>query len=220
SRWALGYEFRMMRRRLLPSLQSTYHYCRGHGMTFRMDVLLRIGPFETRTELEDLFQGYVLSRIGERCYPVPVLEWTEHPESARELVRQKAFWYRGMLDLFKYARWFDERDLPSRGRLHAVWLFVVGGYREVFTWLVGPLLTGTFAIACVIAGGWNVGWLLLPIANAVGTVALVLRTTPAELRPPSRLRVYVKLALGVLLYSTSRNLGPLLVCVGGGKKVY
>lgn len=221
SRWALGYEFGMMRRRQFPSLQSTYHYCRGHGMTFRMDFLLDIGPFETRTELEDLFQGYVLSRMGKCSPPVPVLEWTDHPESTRELVRQKAFWYRGMLDVFKYPRWFAERKLPSKGQLHATWLLVIGAYREVFTWLVGPLLTAIFMIGCVIAGGWSLGWVLLPIANAVGTVVLVLRTIPGDLRPsPTSVRVFVGLGIGVLCYSMTRNFGPLLACVGGGKKVF
>ena len=42
SRWALGYEFAMLRQSP-ASLQSHYHYCRGHGMIFRLDYLLGSG---------------------------------------------------------------------------------------------------------------------------------------------------------------------------------
>jgi cellulose synthase/poly-beta-1,6-N-acetylglucosamine synthase-like glycosyltransferase len=214
SRWALGYEFRMLRRaadRRVPSLQAAYHYCRGHGMTFRLDYLTATNGFEERTALEDLFQGYALSCRGLPCLPVPVLEWTEHPATARELVRQKRFWFGGMLDLPRYGGLLAAHGISGVSRWRRARFMAIGLYREIGTWLLGPTLTGAFVAACVVQGSW---WGVLPLLNAVVSVALVIRATPAGFRPdPRGVRGFAQLAgamVGAALYSVSRNVGPAL----------
>ena len=207
SRWALGYEFAMFRQST-GSLQSLYHYCRGHGMVFRLDYLLRSGGFDENTALEDIFEGFKLSCEGLRCYPVPVLEWTESPTEFRTVVRQKRFWFSGMLDLWKYPSMLPLalRHRVSRWRLFV--LMAIGFYREIFTWLAGASL-----VAFLFVGGLVSGLVLiaaLPVVNAILSTFLVLANTLPMYRPKRLLwRDVMAYIWGTLIYSMTRNLGPL-----------
>lgn len=217
SRWALGYEFRMLRRaseKVFPSVQSLYHYCRGQGMTFRTDYLVSIGGFEERTPLEDLFHGYALSCQHESCLSVPVLEWTDSPDTLVGLVRQKQFWFSGMLDLLHYPTFLKDHNIPPPTVFRHFLILCVGFYREIFTWLVGPLLVALLVIAAYYQGIW--WWSLLPLLNAVISVILVFSLTPGNLRSTPTLfsaaRQFGCATIGCLVYSMSRNIGPILAC--------
>jgi cellulose synthase/poly-beta-1,6-N-acetylglucosamine synthase-like glycosyltransferase len=211
SRWALGYEFAMLRQSAV-SLQSLYHYCRGHGMVFRLDYLLGSGGFDENTALEDIFEGFKLSCEGLRCYPVPVLEWTESPTEFRTVVHQKRFWFSGMLDLWKYPSMLPPalRARTSRWRLCV--LMAIGFYREIFTWLAGPSLVALLAVSSLLSD--LVLIVALPVANAVLSTFLVLANTPPAYRPQRLLSRGVMACIwGTLIYSLTRNLGPLSAVV-------
>ncbi|WP_029065328.1 glycosyltransferase family 2 protein [Labrenzia sp. DG1229] len=213
SRWALGYEFSMLmttNERRFPSLQSKYHYCRGHGMVFRFDFLMESGGFDENTALEDIFQGFKLSCIGEPCHPVPVLEWTESPSGVFSVIQQKKFWFSGMLDLPYYASMLPIQIRRKTKNARLFLLLFIGLYREIVTWAFGPML-----VCLLILGGLLQGLpylIALPILNAVISVVLVLRVTPLKFRPerPSDLLRFVPIyVVGTFIYSLTRNVGPL-----------
>ncbi|MDQ3944687.1 MAG: hypothetical protein M3357_05965 [Actinomycetota bacterium] len=208
SRWALGREFRMYRvavRRRRPS-----YYCRGHGMTLRLDTLLRHGGFEERTALEDLFCGHLLSLERSHCPAVPVVERTASPATLADLTRQKAYWFSGMLDLVHYGSWVADRGLRYRHAGQWARLFAAGLLRDVLPWLLGP--PAALGVVVCASRQWR-PWLLLPVLNAVCSTVLVLHALPGEVEgwPPSRgrSRAAVRLALGTLAYASTRNAGPL-----------
>lgn len=105
----------------MASLDGLFIVSGAFGV-FRKDLVVEAGGFETTTIGEDFELVVRLHRClreGQRPYhitlvPDPVC-WTEVPETARELGRQRNRWQRGLLEtLWKHRRmWFN----PKYGRV-------------------------------------------------------------------------------------------------------
>ncbi|GAA2832522.1 glycosyltransferase [Crossiella cryophila] len=203
TRWALGFEFDMYRRN---SRRGGAYYLRGHGLTVRLDLLSRLDGLSSRTALEDLLLGFRLSLRAIPVQVVPVVENTDTPTTVRELLAQKSNWFSGMWDVLRYRRLLGAEAAEFGARFHL--LRLVSLYRDVASWLLGPL-AGLWLLVCGFFGGWP--WLAaLPVANAVLSVLLVRRAARAAGLDAAVPGVgSLALSAGTLAYSLSRNLGPL-----------
>lgn len=56
------------------SNELLYTYVVGHGMYIRVDLLKKIGGFETKYWCEDIYMSYVLRNKGISIYPIKTLE--------------------------------------------------------------------------------------------------------------------------------------------------
>ena len=212
TRWALGFEFDMYRRSFRRSALGHCYYCRGHGITLRLDAAKEIGGLSTRTALEDLYLGFQLSLRGWPCYPVPVLEMTESPSTVRELLSQKKHWFSGMWDTLSYRRLMPEEysTQPRQFRL----LQARSMYRDIGSWLLGPWVPLFLIIVSIVTANW---WFAtLPVVNAAITTWFVRRTAQQISDPVSDFQSigWASTATGVLIYSMTRNIGPLGYVIG------
>jgi hypothetical protein len=72
--------------------------CLGHNQFVRLDALQSLGGFPTTGATEDSTLGYALGARGVVMRALPMLEFTDLPETTAGMVRQNARWYQGVLD--------------------------------------------------------------------------------------------------------------------------
>ncbi|WP_254545510.1 glycosyltransferase family 2 protein [Halomarina pelagica] len=124
---------------------------------FRTDVVREIGGYSTACVTEDfelvvrLHRRLVETGRSYRVHfvPEPVV-WTEVPGTLSQLARQRARWYRGLVDTL-----WTHRTLFGNARYGRVGLFAVPAFLLVE--LLGPLIEGT-------------GYVLVAVGLALGLV--------------------------------------------------
>jgi cellulose synthase/poly-beta-1,6-N-acetylglucosamine synthase-like glycosyltransferase len=224
SRWSFGSEFPMYRRYLKAHAAAEAqgrlgrfygsHYVIGHGMTFRLDFLHSLKGFNTRTNLEDLFMGYVLSYLGVRIHPIPHAEITLNPPHVLALIRQKATWFSGMADIFRYPATLREHVSGPINRPRAKVLMLKGLVRDPLPWLLGPSVPLVVCAIGLLTGQLLLVWvtLALQFLNACITFYVITRLLPRCRQDLERMRLSVPeslwLIVNLMLYSVTRNLGP------------
>lgn len=209
SRWALGFELDLHRRnsaarRRVPWGHS-YHL-KGHGAVLRLDTAVEMGGFSTQTPCEDLELGFRLSLRDVPVHVVPVLEDTEHPETAGAVIAQKRYWFSGMIDVLQFHRLLAEERRAAPVRFELVRLGSL--YRSAGCFLLGPLPYWYLFVAAVVLGQPLLA--VPPVLNAVLSAWLIRRAAHAVGSPLAPLVRFeaVLLPLGILTWSLARNIGP------------
>ena len=133
------------------TLREKLAYCIGHGSFFRLDIWNDAGGFPQDCELDDLPLGFLLSCKGVSIKPIPLLESCETPTNIRDLINQKANWYRMMIGYMDPRRAALDRELDSHFRID--FLTFKSFLRDAASWglvspsvllsLVTPLITGS-----------------------------------------------------------------------------
>lgn len=166
----------------MASLDTMFIVSGAFGV-FRKDLVVQAGGFETATIGEDfelIVRLHRLLREGRRPYhitlvPDPVC-WTEVPEDARTLGRQRNRWQRGMLEtLWKHRRmWFN----PKYGRVglfsipYFIFFEALAPVIEVMGYAVFGWSLWTHAIGSSFAMMFLYVALLLGVLNSVVSVVL------------------------------------------------
>lgn len=211
TRWALGFEFDLHRRNSAPSrpglLGHSYHL-KGHGLVLRLDRALSVDGLSTETPCEDLELGFRLSLHNVPVVPVPVLEDTESPSTARAVTAQKRYWFSGMADVVTFHRLHPE--LREKNAVRYELQRAASLYRSAGCFLLAPVPYWFLAISGILLGqAWLAG---IPVLSAALSVMLIRRTLRRLGAGHPRLRAleFVTLPSAVLFWSMTRNVGPLL----------
>ncbi|WP_138908534.1 glycosyltransferase family 2 protein [Streptomyces chryseus] len=209
TRWAFGFEYDLHRRNSAPRrrgpLGHSYHL-KGHGLALRLDTALDAGGFSTATPCEDLELGFRLALRRVPVQVVPVLEDTEHPTTATAVTAQKRYWYSGMIDVLQF-HWLLPEDRAAQP-----WRFelsrLASVYRSAGCFLLGPVPYWILLGAAVALGRPVLA--VLPFLNAALSAWLVRRAARLLGRPLPALRPaeLVLLPAGILVWSLTRNIGP------------
>ncbi len=212
TRWALGFEFDLHRRNSATSrpgpLGHSYHL-KGQGLVLRLDTAVEVHGLSTETPCEDLELGFRLSLLDIPVVPVPVpvLEDTESPITAAAVTAQKRYWFSGMADVVNFHRLHRAQ---REGRTFRYELQRAPSlYRSAGCFLLGPV-----PYWVLIVGGFVLGlpWLAaIPLFNAVGTTWLIRRALRrlGGAHPRLRWRELITVPAAVLVWSLSRNIGPI-----------
>jgi biofilm PGA synthesis N-glycosyltransferase PgaC len=93
---------------------------------FRKSVLDAVGGYATNTFAEDCDITLQIMLHGGRIkYDMDVIAWTEAPETASTLIRQRYRWSRGIMQaILKHKRWLS-RPFSGFGTWLSLWLFVI-----------------------------------------------------------------------------------------------
>ncbi|MGW7050466.1 glycosyltransferase family 2 protein [Streptomyces sp. NPDC054887] len=209
TRWAFGFEYDLHRRnsaaRRRGPLGHSYHL-KGHGLALRLDTALDAGGFSTATPCEDLELGFRLALRRVPVHVVPVLEDTEHPTTAAAVTAQKRYWYSGMIDVLQF-HWLLPED-----RAVQPWRFelsrLASVYRSAGCFLLAPVPYWVLLAGAVVLGQPVLA--VLPFLNAVLSAWLVRRAARRLGRPLPALGPagLVLLPAGILVWSLTRNIGP------------
>ncbi|MEU7581323.1 glycosyltransferase family 2 protein [Streptomyces sp. NPDC041068] len=209
TRWAFGFEYDLHRRNSAAHRQGplghSYHL-KGHGLALRLDTALDVGGFSTQTPCEDLELGFRLALRRVPVHVVPVLEDTEHPTTAAAVTAQKRYWYSGMVDVLQFHWLLPEYRAAQPLRFELSRLASI--YRSAGCFLLGPVPYWFLVAAAVVLG--QPALAVLPFLNAALSAYLIRRAAGKLGRPlpPLRPAEYVLLPVGILLWSLTRNIGP------------
>ncbi|KQQ69195.1 glycosyltransferase [Microbacterium sp. Leaf320] len=210
TRWALGFEFDLHRRNSSPTrkgpLGHSYHL-KGHGLVMRLDTAMAMGGLSTDTPCEDLELGFRLSLKDVPVVSVPVLEDTESPLTPAAVIAQKGYWFSGMLDVVNFHSLQPEQKhvQPWRFELQRA----ASIYRSAACFLLAPV---PYWLLVAIAGILGQPLLALPpVLNAFMSVWLIRRALRKFGSDHRRLRSWeiVSVPMSVLLWSMTRNVGPI-----------
>ena len=143
---------------------------------FRLDVLRRVGGYDTDTFAEDADLTLKILTAGWHVrYEGRAIAWTEAPENFLDLVKQRYRWTRGILQaLRKRGSWLAS----PRGGV-AVWGSLLAMLFEAIIWpaanIFGNLLFALAALSVGVPSNIFYWWVLLTmldVAAAVYTVAM------------------------------------------------
>ncbi|MEY9854230.1 hypothetical protein ABH923_003908 [Leifsonia sp. EB41] len=214
TRWALGFEFDLHRRNSAPArsgpLGHSYHL-KGHGLVLRLDRALSLDGLSTHTPCEDLELGFRLSLHDVPVVPVPVLEDTESPSTAVAVTAQKRYWFSGMADVVNFHRLHPE--LREKSAIRYELQRAASLYRSAGCFVLAPVPYWFLAVSGILLGqAWLAG---IPVLSAALGVALIRRTLRRLGTGHPRLRAveFVTIPSAVLVWSLTRNVGPLLYLV-------
>lgn len=83
------------------SSKLLYTYVVGHGMYIRVDILKKIGGFETKYWCEDIYMSYLLRTKNISICPIRTLEIMQSPQYLSILTRQNAVWFKTSFECLK-----------------------------------------------------------------------------------------------------------------------
>lgn len=145
TRWAIGFEifnalkqldFVGTRKRL--SMNYPFNYCIGHGLFLSVALIREIDQFNEETHNEDAILGLKLCDRQELLMPIPYFDVSESPDTIGMLYRQKANWYFGPLQAYRYATHIH--CYAKRGMVSAMRLYVLTTklFLHAVYWIAGP----------------------------------------------------------------------------------
>lgn len=214
SRWSLGYEYPMLKRTsdswkkksFMFKLRSRYMI--GHGMTFRMDFYGKMGKLNEKTNLEDLYTGYLLSCLNIPIIPVLAIDNTLNPSTIYSLFNQKMTWFSGMFDVFNYKNYYKKNHKKNYYRLRSYYFTICFLIRDTLSWLFGP----SILMICLLLSFTKLPYFLLLstlIATNVCFCLLLQHQLMKRNLIDEKRYNWLFTAIGVILYSFTRNLPAL-----------
>lgn len=199
------------------SNELLYTYVVGHGMYIRVDLLKKIGGFETKYWCEDIYMSYVLRNKGISIYPIKTLEIMQSPQYLSILTKQNAVWFKTSFECLKIFK--DVFNQNRKLNLNSIgWL--IQRIRMNITWLGLPLAFLYTIIISIL--NKNIILFVLSILSYFVMILLEYGSTIKliEKLTETTLKNKIKILCNTILATSISNIGPIYSLVSRKKEKY
>ena len=189
----------------------------GHGMYIRVDLLKKIGGFETKYWCEDIYMSYVLRNKGISIYPIKTLEIMQSPQYLSILTKQNAVWFKTSFECLKIFK--DVFNQNRKLNLNSIgWL--IQRIRMNITWLGLPLAFLYTIIISIL--NKNIILFVLSILSYFVMIMLEYGSTIKliEKLTETSLKNKIKILCNTILATSISNIGPIYSLVSRKKEKY
>lgn len=189
----------------------------GHGMYIRVDLLKKIGGFETKYWCEDIYMSYVLRNKGISIYPIKTLEIMQSPQYLSILTKQNAVWFKTSFECLKIFK--DVFNQNRKLNLNSIgWL--IQRIRMNITWLGLPLAFLYTIIISILSK--NIILFVLSILSYFVMILLEYGSTIKliEKLTETTLKNKIKILCNTILATSISNIGPIYSLVSRKKEKY
>ena len=197
--------------------KSLYTYVVGHGMYVRVDILKKIGGFETKYWCEDIYMSYVLRNNEISIYPIKTLENMQSPQYLSILMKQNAVWFKTSFECLKiFKDVFKQNGVINTGSIG--WL--MQRIRMNITWLGLPIaILYTFIISVINKNIFMLGlalasYLLMILLEYGSTIKMIENVTEIKLKSK------IKVLFGTAIATAISNIGPIYSLLSRKKEKY
>ncbi len=194
-----------------------YTYVVGHGMYVRVDILKKIGGFETKYWCEDIYMSYVLRNEVIPIYSIGSLEMMQSPQYLSILTKQNAVWFKTSFECLKIFRDVYKKNkklnFSSLG-----WL--IQRIRMNLTWLFLPVVFGLTVIISIL--NKNIYTLVISILTYLVMILLEYGSIIKIIENLEKFKFKnkIKLLYGTILAVSISNIGPLYSLISRKKEKY
>jgi hypothetical protein len=140
NRWSIGFELNHNFNQFsnfFTFKKQVMNYCIGHGLIFKDKVYDKVGGFSEDMHNEDAIFGLKLSYLKERIVPLPFYDLSDSPDSIYGLYTQKANWFFGPLQSFKY---YCNIIKEKNWNKYTLFKLCFSLFTHAIWWVIGPTL--------------------------------------------------------------------------------
>ena len=194
-----------------------YTYIVGHGMYIRVDVLKKIGGFETKYWCEDIYMSYLLRTKNIPICPIKTLELMQSPQYLSILTRQNAVWFKTSFECLKIFK--DVYSKNKKINLNSLG-WIIQRLRMNITWLGLPI---AFLYTIIMAFlNKNIGMLAVAILSYLFMILLEFGSIIRLLENTSKIKIEnkFKILLYTIAATTISNIGLIYSLISQKKEKY
>ena len=194
-----------------------YTYVVGHGMYIRVDVLKKIGGFETKYWCEDIYMSYVLRTKNIQICPIKTLELMQSPQYLSILTRQNTVWFKTSFECLKIFK-----DVYSKNKMINLnslgWM--IQRLRMNITWLGLPIAFLYTIIVAIL--NQDIGILTVATLTYLFMILLEYGSIISLLENTSKIKLgnKFKILLYTTVATTISNIGPIYSLISQKKEKY
>ncbi len=194
-----------------------YTYVVGHGMYIRVDILKKIGGFETKYWCEDIYMSYVLRNNDISIHPIKTLEIMQSPQYLSILTKQNSVWFKTSFECLKIFKDVFKRN--KRINLNSIgWL--IQRIRMNITWIGIPIaflytiLISIFNQNVIMLFLSVLSYFIMIVLEYGSTIKFIEKLTGATFKNK------IKILVNTLMATTISNIGPIYSLISRKKEKY
>lgn len=195
-----------------------YTHVVGHGLIINMQLLKKLGNFNTEFWCEDIYLGMQLKFNNIKITPLLTLENIETPDKLIKIIKQNSVWFKTTSQFWKIYKDIIKRG-PIKNKING-FLGVLNEFKCAINWISFPIILLLSIIISIIIKDYLlllsviVSYVIYIIVNTICTINIINQLDHKEYKVP------INMIINVLIATAISNIGPLYSILFNKKEKY
>lgn len=195
-----------------------YTHIVGHGLIINLNMLKKLGNFNTNFWCEDIYLGLQLKFNNIKIRPLLCLENMETPNKLNKLIQQNAVWFKTTSQFLKIYK-----DILKTGKIKSKFRGLYGAINEMrcaVNWLALPIILGWALVLSLFLNEYIlfslvlISYFLYVTANVYYTIKVI------NMLENKNYKINLNMIFYTLVATSISNIGPIYSILSNKKEKY